>query len=109
MPNSKKPKDAGAMFARLAQTERSAAPVPSPEPDQPPAEAPLEVATPKRQGRKAGRRGDPNYTQIGPYIRKDIDQRVKKRLADLKFEGQEIDLSALVDSLLEEWLNQQNA
>ena len=55
----------------------------------------------KQRGRAKGKRSDPNYTQVGAYIPKELDKAVKRKLID-----EELDFSELVAQLLDEWVNQ---
>lgn len=66
-------------------------------------EAELEQ-TPRR-GRSRGKRSDPNYTQIGAYIPKDLDRAVKRALVD----EENLDLSELVAQLLDEWVKRKSS
>jgi hypothetical protein len=54
-----------------------------------------------RSGRPAGKRTDPDYTQITAYIRKVTHHAVKLRLLQ---EGQGREFSELVEELLRAWL-----
>lgn len=54
----------------------------------------------KRKGRPRGKRSDPNYTQVGAYIPKDLDKQVKRKLLD-----EDIDFSELVADLLLKWIS----
>jgi hypothetical protein len=60
-----------------------------------------EIQQSARSGRPAGKRTDPDYTQITAYIRKDTHHAVKLRLLQ---EGQGREFSELVQDLLEGWL-----
>lgn len=59
---------------------------------------------PVKRGRAKGKRSDPNFIQVGAYIPKDLNQRVKRRLFD-----EEIDFSELVAELLEDWLSKKSS
>lgn len=75
------------MFANLAKsyeeqkTETAATPVPE---------------KPKKKQRK---RGNADYIQVGPYIPKTLNKKVKRELLD--YDG---DFSDLIIELLEKWL-----
>ena len=59
--------------------------------------------TEKRRGRPKAKHSDKqNYTQMLAYVRRDIRTRVKIRLLERGME-----FSALVESLLEDWLAKQ--
>ncbi|WP_227500130.1 hypothetical protein [Synechococcus sp. PCC 7335] len=60
---------------------------------------PSEPATQRRKRAKTGKRSDPSYTQVGCYIPKDLNSRVKVRLVE-----DSRDFSDLVAELLNEWL-----
>lgn len=55
---------------------------------------------PPKKGRAKGKRSNPNYTQVGAYIPKQLDRDVKRLLID-----EEIDFSDLVADLLAKWLS----
>ena len=63
--------------------------------------APMSAAdeAPKK-GRQKGKRSNPDYTQVGAYIPKNLDKEVKRKLLD-----EDIDFSDLVASLLIKWLS----
>lgn len=63
--------------------------------------APIAAANeaPKR-GRQKGKRSNPDYTQVGAYIPKNLDKEVKRKLLD-----EDIDFSDLVADLLIKWLS----
>ena len=50
---------------------------------------------------KQGKRRNPDYTQAGFYIRKDLQRKVKGLLLD----EEDIDFSDLINNLLQEWVN----
>ena len=77
------PPDSEAEF----KTEPESAPSPPPSP-----------TTPK-MGRPAGKKTNPEYTQVTVYLRKDIHRRAKKILID---DGREF--SELVDELVSNWV-----
>ena len=60
------------------------------------------AATPKRK--KRGKRGDPNFTQVTAYIRKETHRQVKLALLQ---EGSDREFSELVENLLAEYLRTQ--
>jgi hypothetical protein len=74
--------------------------VPSPRPIAIATELQATSATPPRRGRAPGKRSDPNYTQIGAYIPKDLDRAVKRILVD----EENLDLSELIAQLLDDWV-----
>ena len=53
----------------------------------------------RRTGRPAAKHSSPDYTQMTVYVRKDVRRAVKIRLFE---EG--LELSALVERLLSNWL-----
>jgi len=53
----------------------------------------------KRVGRPPAKHSDPDYKQMSLYVHKDVRNKVKARLFE-----QEGEFSALVESLLREWL-----
>jgi hypothetical protein len=111
---SKKPDDA-AKIAGLAnilkignqQKEHPPSPAPAAETvvEAPAPEAPAPEATkPAMRRRLVGKRDDPNYHQCGLYIRKTTHKRAKRKLEDTR---PGVDLSDLVQELLEQWLASQ--
>ena len=63
--------------------------------------APVTAADePPKKGRQKGKRSNPDYTQVGAYIPKDLDKAVKRKLLD-----EDIDFSDLVANLLIKWLS----
>ena len=54
----------------------------------------------KKVGRPRAKHSDPDYKQMSVYVHKDVRNKVKARLFE-----QEGEFSALVESLLREWLN----
>ena len=58
------------------------------------------LAPPGKRGRPPAKHSSPDYTQISVYVRKDVRNAVKMRLFS---EG--LELSALVERLLREWLD----
>ena len=59
----------------------------------------------KKRGRPAtGKRSDPNWIGRTYYIRRETDLDVESELLQLKRQGQELDKSELVDSLLVAWI-----
>lgn len=53
----------------------------------------------RRKRAKTGKRSDPSYTQVGCYIPKELNSRVKVKLV-----GDSRDFSDLVAELLDNWL-----
>ena len=58
------------------------------------------IATPEKRGRPAGKRSNPDFTQVGAYVPKTLKKRVDRILID-----EEIDFSDLVTQLLENWVS----
>jgi hypothetical protein len=58
-----------------------------------------EAPRPEPQPKRAGKRDDPDYTQISVYIRKQPYHEAKRRLI-----GSGQDFSELVNQLVVEWL-----
>ena len=58
------------------------------------------IDEPLKKGRQKGKRSNPDYTQVGAYIPKNLDKEVKRKLLD-----EDIDFSDLVASLLIKWLS----
>lgn len=56
--------------------------------------------TKKKVGRPRAKHSDPDYKQMSIYIHKDVRNKVKARLFE-----QDGEFSALVESLLRDWLN----
>lgn len=54
----------------------------------------------RRKRSKSGKRSDPAYTQIGCYLPRDLNNRVKVKLI-----GDPRDFSDLAAELLEQWLS----
>jgi hypothetical protein len=52
--------------------------------------------------KQSGKRSDPNYLQVGAYIRKSTDKAVKRLLID----EDNMDFSDLVQFLLEKWIQE---
>lgn len=94
-------------FDKLMQ-QRSKDVSAAPEPEAMQAPGPVEeaiatpVAPPKRK--KRGKRGDPNFTQVTAYIRKETHRQVKLALLQ---EGSDREFSELVENLLAEYLRTQ--
>ena len=66
----------------------------------PPAKAPKKaVPVKKKAGRPRAKHSDPDYKQMSVYVHKDVRNKVKARLFE---QGGEF--SALVESLLRDWL-----
>jgi hypothetical protein len=66
-----------------------------------PAKAPIKAAAPakKKSGRPRAKHSDPDYKQMSVYVHKDVRNKAKARLFE---QGGEF--SALVESLLRDWL-----
>lgn len=64
------------------------------------AEPTTEPAKTKGKGR-GGKRENPDYRQIGLYVKRDIHRQVMTRLA-----AEDGELSALVEELLKQWLGE---
>jgi hypothetical protein len=83
----------------LNRTTAPADPIPEvkaePEPAAPP--PPPAVVAPK-MGRPAGKKTNPEYTQVTVYLRKEVHRQAKKLLID---DGREF--SELVDELVSRW------
>ena len=58
------------------------------------------IDEPLKKGRQKGKRSNPDYTQVGAYIPKNLDKEVKRKLLD-----EDIDFSDLVANLLIKWLS----
>jgi hypothetical protein len=54
----------------------------------------------RRKRSKTGKRSDPDYTQVGCYLPRDLNNRVKVKLV-----GDSRDFSDLTAELLEQWLS----
>lgn len=54
----------------------------------------------QRKRAKTGKRSDPTYTQVGCYLPRDLNNRVKVKLV-----GDSRDFSDLAAELLEQWLS----
>ena len=66
----------------------------------PPAKAPKKAAPVKKKaGRPRAKHSDPDYKQMSVYVHKDVRNKVKARLFE-----QDGEFSALVESLLRDWL-----
>ncbi len=62
---------------------------------------PPKPAAVPREARPVGKRSSPEFTQIGPYVRKSTKKAVELRLIG---ETGERDLSGLIERLLIQWL-----
>ena len=60
---------------------------------------PLEPVKQRRNRAKTGKRSDPNYTQVGCYLPRSLNNQVKVKLID-----DSRDFSDLVAELLTDWL-----
>ena len=86
--------DPSNMFSKLNQQRQESAPEPAPD-------APGKPADKTPQRRRGGKRSDPNYKQIGPYLSIDLYRRVKAKAA---LEG--LDISDVAEELFERWVNE---
>ena len=59
------------------------------------------TSTPKKRGRKPGKRSNPEYEQVGVYIPRSLHRDVKRKL----FEQGGKDLSDLASELFQEWVD----
>jgi len=75
----------------------------TPSPSTPVAETVVPASEPKR-GRATGKRSNPNYTQVGAYIPKELNRDVKRLLVD-----EEQDLSDLIIELLQTWVSSKSS
>lgn len=66
-------------------------------------EPPPAIATPEKRGRPAGKRSNPDYTQVGAYVPRSLKKQVDRILVDA-----DIDFSDLVTQLLEKWVSAQS-
>lgn len=53
------------------------------------------------RGRPKGKKSDPDYTQIAPYIRLDTYRAMRHRLID-----SDMEISELIQELLDRWLRE---
>ena len=60
---------------------------------------PAPTETPRRVGRPAGKRSDPNFQQVTVLLHQDTYREARKRLLDERKE-----VSTLINELLDEWL-----
>ncbi len=56
----------------------------------------------RRRGEKLAKRNDPSYRQVSGYVRKDVYQAAKVKLAQ---QGNEQEVSELLEELLLRWVN----
>lgn len=102
MSTSKKPSEFLKLFE--AQKDETTEPEQTPLPVQTQPVQPLQPVQPtpveQKRGRAKGKRSDPNYTQVGAYIPKELDKAVKRKLLDT-----DQDFSELVADLLTKWLS----
>lgn len=98
--------DASSMFDRLAKGREKGRRDDETPPTAPPEETVQEAPPePQRRRRKPmGKRSDPNYIQVGVYIPKELNKKVKRELVD-----SERDFSDLVRDLLDDWVNQSSS
>lgn len=64
-----------------------------------PVPAAIETVAPRRVGRPAGKRSDPNYQQVTVLLQQQTYRETRKRLLDEKKE-----VSTLINELLDAWL-----
>ncbi|MEP0755910.1 hypothetical protein NDA03_27395 [Trichocoleus sp. Lan] len=108
---SPKKDDKPSMFKSLLNQARSKDEQPEEEiPIQPaPIEQPPEVVEPRKVGRPRGRRSNPDFTQISALIPYDLLLEVQTELLKEKKEKRqrqgELNLSSLIEALLNEWLS----
>ncbi len=79
----------------------------APQMDRSPAPQPQRPApAPSKRGRPAGgKRNNPDYEQVGAYIPKELNKRVKMRLLEI---DKDREFSDLVEFLLKKWLQSGN-
>lgn len=102
--SSKKPDDAARIagltsILKAGNQPRHAPPSPAPQPEAASAEAEAASTRPKKA--KIGKYRDPAFHHYGIYLRKETQKRVKRRLED---EESSLDVSELIQLLLEQWL-----
>ena len=73
---------------------------PEPEPSPDSREEDLAPTKQRRKRAKTGKRSDPTYTQVGCYLPRDLNNKVKVKLI-----GDSRDFSDLAAELLEKWLS----
>ena len=66
-------------------------------------EPPLPITNASKRKNRSGKRTDPDYKQVGPYVRKDTYLRIQKHLLDQP----DKDFSDLVQELLSDYLDNQ--
>lgn len=57
---------------------------------------------PSKPGRKPAKHSNPEYVQVTAYVRRDLRNKVKARLAE-----QEMEFSVLIEGMLSKWLAEQ--
>ncbi|NJR57242.1 MAG: hypothetical protein HC768_23600 [Acaryochloris sp. CRU_2_0] len=57
---------------------------------------------PPQRKRQQGKRSDPDYIQVGAYIKRSTDKSVKRLLID----EDDLDFSDLVEKLLKKWIEE---
>lgn len=80
-------KNASDLFAKLGQTQQ---------------ENITQTQHTKTTTRAKGKRSNPDYVQVGAYIKRLTDKAVKRLLID----NDEMDFSELVESLLVQWIDE---
>lgn len=83
---AKKQRDLESAIDRLSRSNRTKAAAPNNQPEQP-------------QPRQKGKSSNPDYQQLGVYIKKEILRKVKSKAA-----LQDLELSQIVEDLLVDWL-----
>lgn len=76
------------MFNRVARRQQKTSRPPTPTPDEP------------QPQKSAAKRQNPEYKQVGIYLKKDVHRAVK-----VKTTIEDIEISQLIEDLLVEWLN----
>jgi hypothetical protein len=84
----------------LNRTTAPAEPVPEPKAEADPAPPPTSAVVVPKMGRPAGKKTNPEYTQVTVYLRKEVHRQAKKILID---DGREF--SELVDELVSKWVS----
>lgn len=79
-------KNASDLFAKLGQSQQ---------------EKTAQTQPTKTTTRATGKRSNPDYVQVGAYIKRSTDKAVKRLLID----NDEMDFSELVESLLLQWID----
>lgn len=79
-------KNASDLFAKLGKSQQ---------------EKTTQTQPTKTTTRATGKRSNPDYVQVGAYIKRSTDKAVKRLLID----NDEMDFSELVESLLLQWID----